>query len=64
MKEFYFIIIILIFISGIIYVFKEAKKEINNKMRNLKEKYIRILDEIHDISPQEYDIIKLKILEI
>jgi hypothetical protein len=30
----------------------------------LKEKYIKILDEIHDISPEEYDIIKLKILAI
>jgi cbb3-type cytochrome oxidase subunit 3 len=59
MEEFYFIIISLIFISGIIYVFIEAKKEIN-----LKEKYIKILDEIHDISPEEYDIIKLKILAI
>ena len=64
MEEFYFIIISLIFISGIIYVFIEAKKEINNKMIHLKEKYIKILDEIHDISPQEYDIIKLKILAI
>ena len=48
MNEFYLILFSLFFISGIIYISNEAKKEINYKIIKFNEKYIRIL--------QEYDI--------
>jgi hypothetical protein len=64
MDEFIFILLISLLLSGFIYLSNEAKKEINYRIIKLKEKYIRILEDLNDISKEEYDIIKLKILEI
>lgn len=64
MDEFIFILLISFLLSGFMYLSNEAKKEINYRIIKLKEKYIKILNDLNDISREEYDIIKLKILEI
>ena len=64
MDEFIFILLISLLLSGFIYISNEAKKEINYRIIKLKEKYIKILDDLNDISHEEYDIIKLKNLEL
>ena len=64
MDEFIFILLISFLLSGFMYLSNEAKKEINYRIIKLKEKYIKILNDLNDISHEEYDIIKLKILEI
>jgi hypothetical protein len=62
MDEFIFILLISLLLSGFIYISNEAKKEINYRIIKLKEKYIKILNDLNNISHEEYDIIKLKIL--
>ena len=64
MDEFIFILLISFLLSGFMYLSNEAKKEINYRIIKLKEKYIKILNDLNNISHEEYDIIKLKILEI
>ena len=64
MDEFIFILLLSLLLSGFMYLSNEAKKEINYRIIKLKEKYIKILDDLNDISKEEYDVIKLKILEI
>lgn len=64
MDEFIFILLISFLLSGFMYLSNKAKKEINYRIIKLKEKYIKILDDLNDISKEEYDVIKLKILEI
>ena len=64
MDEFIFILLISFLLSGFMYLSNKAKKEINYRIIKLKEKYIKILDDLNDISHEEYDIIKLKNLEL